>query len=274
MRSPEWSHIYNSKDINNSSAKFWQIPTEISEKIKNQLKPLEKGFVSPQLGGKRQVIKYSPLRLAWRKSRNKLRQVDQRILNFGKSNFINPYPNAQLNTIDLFLNKWIETDYEKAKKTGGLIIPKIFRTWAPSSYLGKWLDTTLMPTGIPQLAWKTRQKLNKILIPRLRWGTNKIKSIYRKTEELILPIEKVKERRRKRYLNRLKFRENIQIPVEKLQKYVNKEIEIPPLSLFPQKKRKSKLPSWRDRKRKWREAELKKKLYEVPEDTEEVSWAA
>ena len=152
---------------------------EVGEKV-NKLIP-EK-VSSPMISG---GIKNENtlLRVAYRKGEKVLTDGSEKIANFGKKNFLVPPVNAQINTPEVFfLGKVIETDYEMAKKTGGLIIPKIFRTITIGSYIGTWLDTALMPTGIPDLVWKFKQK---VIVPPLLWGARKIDTAYRKTKRFL-----------------------------------------------------------------------------------------
>ncbi len=136
----------------------------------------------------------------------------EKIANFGKDHFISPYPNAQINTIETLMGKWIETDYETAKKTGGLIFPKFTRNLVIVSYLGRWLQTLLMPTGIPKAVWKFKQK---VIVPPVMWIGEKVINGYRKTKKTLGINSKNKnDSWRKKALQKL----------SKLRAWVNKKI--------------------------------------------------
>lgn len=170
---------------------FWEVHNNISGNVKKITNPLsnyqkkERNTssvfeIAPSsfLNGGKIKKNPSPLKIAYQK---KIDKVAQNTANFGKRNFISPYPNAQINSLETLLGKWIETDYETAK-TGGLIIPKILRNFVIMSYLGTWLDTTLMPTGIPDAVWKLKKN---IIVPPLLRISRGISNSYQKTKKIL-----------------------------------------------------------------------------------------
>ncbi len=138
----------------------------------------------------------------------------EKVLNFGKENFINPYPNAQINTIETLMGKWVETDYETAKKTGGLIFPKFVRNFTIGSYLGKWSQTLLMPTGIPKAIWKLKQK---VFVPPIMWVGDKVINGYRKIKKTLGIYSNNKEKT---------WRESALQRLSSLRSWVNQKISL------------------------------------------------
>lgn len=184
------------------------------------------------ISGKIRGGNYSPLKVAYRKSEAATINGAEKVVNFGKSNFVDPYPNAQLNIIDLFLGKWIERDYETAKKTGGLIIPKFIRASTIGSYVGKWLDTTLMPTKIPDLAWKGRQILNNIFIPPVSSVFRGINNVYKKGKKLFYSDAAYKKSNFESKVRQKKRYAKITSPVNYFRNWVNKDVKFKPRDIL------------------------------------------
>jgi hypothetical protein len=122
-----------------------QLPQSFLSSLKENGKTIDpKYIIEPQssinIGNKAPKLKFNPTEKFIRKGINKVIDVFQGILNYGKKLFFDPPINAQLNTAHLATRNPIVNNYEYSKKTGGLTLPVSTRIFTTGSYLGASLD--------------------------------------------------------------------------------------------------------------------------------------